>query len=358
MKSNLLLVGSFLAAAGANRSIGEELADRLSQEGYSVILTSERRSRLLRLFDMLATTWRRRNDYEVAYVEVYSGPAFLWAELVCLALKLIHKPYVLALHGGNLPAFAKRWPGRVRRLLESAHKVTAPSSYLRDALRRYQSDIALIPNPVEIDQYSFRLRSKPVPHLIWLRAFHALYNPQIAPLIVEKIRQSFPEIKLTMVGPDKGDHSLQATRDLIETLGLETSIEIIPGVPKAQVPDILSQSDIFINTTTVDNTPVSLIEAMACGLCIVSTNVGGLPYLVDHGREGLLLPPNDVDAMAVAIHRIMTEQGLAGSLSRNARSKAENFSWEKILPVWMDLFNNIQSHKNKVRSSRHESNIV
>ena len=83
-----------------------------------------------------------------------------------------------------------------------------------------------------------------------------------------------------------------------------------------------------------------------------------VPYLVNHGREGLLLPPNDVDAMVVAINRILTEQGLAGSLSQNARSKAENFSWEKILPVWMELFNNIQSHKNKVRSSRRESNVV
>jgi glycosyltransferase involved in cell wall biosynthesis len=343
MKAKLLLVGSFLAATGSNRSMGEELADQLSNAGYSVIITSERRSRLLRLFDMLATTWRRRKEYGMAYVEVYSGPAFLWAELVCLTLKLVHKPYVLALHGGNLPAFANRWPGRVRRLLHGAQKVTAPSSYLRDALRRFRSDISLIPNPVEIDQYSFRLRSRPDPHLIWLRAFHALYNPLMAPLIVEKIRQSFPEIKLTMVGPDKGDHSLQATRDLVETLGLETNIEIIPGVPKAQVPDILSQADIFMNTTTVDNTPVSVIEAMACGLCIVSTNVGGLPYLVNHGREGLLLPPNDVDAMAIAISRIMTEQGLAASLSQNARSRAENFSWEKILPVWMDLFNEIQS---------------
>lgn len=334
----LLFVGNFLSEKGNNPSAGEELAKRLQKQGYSVITTSNRRSRFFRFFDMLTTVWMRRADYEVAYVETYSGPAFLWAEYVCRILRLLCKPYVLALHGGNLPAFAQCSTSRVEQLLKAANKVTVPSSYLLEEMRFYRGDICLLPNPIELECYSFRPRLKPTPHFIWLRAFHALYNPQMAVRSTAILSSIFPEIHLTMIGPDKGDGTLQETQALIKELGLQCMVEIVPGVPKSKVPQYLGRADIFMNTTTVDNTPVSVLEAMACGLCIVSTNIGGLPYLLDDGFDALLVPPNDPEAIAAAVRRILTEPGLAERLSRNGRKKAESFDWSIILPQWEALF--------------------
>lgn len=79
------------------------------------------------------------------------------------------------------------------------------------------------------------------------------------------------------------------------------------------------------------------MEAMACGLCVVSTNVGGIPYLLEHETDALLVPPNDPEAMAAAVRRILTEPGLAKRLSRNARAKAKQFDWDAILPQWEEL---------------------
>lgn len=338
MKPSLLLVGNFLSAKGGSRSVGEELAERLAGVGYPLVTTSRIRSRFLRLADMLWTTFSRRRSYQAAYLEVYSGAAFLWAELVCLLLNFLHKPFLLSLHGGNLPAFARRWPGRVQRLLQSANKVIAPSRYLQEEMRFYWDDILLLPNLLEIKNYPFRLRTASKPCLVWLRAFHNIYHPQMAPRVIAALCESFPEITLTMLGPDKGDGALQETQAEIENLGLQTKIQIMPGIPKHQVPERLSQFDIFINTTTMDNTPVSVLEAMACGLCIVSTNIGGLPYLLDDGFDALLVPPNDPEAMAAAVRRILTEPGLAERLSRNGRKKAESFDWSVILPQWEALF--------------------
>ena len=100
----------------------------------------------------------------------------------------------------------------------------------------------------------------------------------------------------------------------------------------------MNQGDVFINTTNIDNTPVSLLEAMACGLCVVSTNVGGLPYLIEDGVDALLVPPDDSQAMAAAVRRILTEPGLAARLSSNARKKIERFDRSVILPQWEELF--------------------
>ncbi len=337
-KPGVLLVGNFLSSYIGTRSMGEELSLHLSKRGWRVIETSRQRQRFFRLVDMLASVISYRKKYQISYIEVYSGLAFFWAELVCLILTLLQKPYVLTLHGGNLPNFAGHWPERVKRLLKGAMVVTAPSRYLQEQMGSYCENIVLIPNPLDIEKYAFRLRSKPGLHLIWLRAFHKIYNPQMAPLVVASLHASYPEVTLTMIGPDKGDGSFQETQEIIEKLGLKNNIKIIPGVPKSQIPFYLEQADIFINTTNIDNTPVTVLEAMACGLCIVSTNVGGLPYLLDDGQDAVLVPPNDPKAMASAVKYIFTESGLIGRLSYNARKKAEQFDWLEILPQWEKTF--------------------
>src|SRR6185436_16069131 len=102
--------------------------------------------------------------------------------------------------------------------------------------------------------------------------------------------------RLTMIGPDKGDGSLQQTQRVAGERGVVNHISFVGGVPKREVPERLSHADIFLNTTNVDNTPVSVLEAMACGLCVVNTNVGGLPYLLEHEEDALLVPPADVAA--------------------------------------------------------------
>ncbi len=120
-------------------------------------------------------------------------------------------------------------------------------------------------------------------------------------------------------------------------LGVKDRLRIIKGVPKENVGEVLSEGDIFLNTTNVDNTPVSVMEAMVCGLCIVSTNVGGVPDLVDDGQNGLLVPPADSAAMAAGVLRILDDPTLAARLSGNARLKAELFDWSALLPQWEQL---------------------
>ncbi|GAG24764.1 unnamed protein product, partial [marine sediment metagenome] len=127
----------------------------------------------------------------------------------------------------------------------------------------------------------------------------------------------------------------------ITRLNVEDKITIFGPVPKLEVPIRLSQHDVFLNTTNVDNTPVSVIEAMALGMCVVSTDVGGIPYLLDDGHNALLVPPGDPEAMAAAVRRVLTEPGFAGTLSNNARTSARLYDWDLILPMWMKLLQNI-----------------
>lgn len=329
----LLLVGSHLSSSLGVRSVGEDLAAHLARAGWRVLVTSRKRSRYLRVLDILTTVWRERRRFDVAHVDVFSGAAFRWAEAVCRMLRAVHKPYVLTLRGGNLPAFASRAPERFRRLLQGATAVTAPSRYLEDAVRVIRADLRLLPNALQLDSYPFRLREHPRPRLVWLRAFHAIYNPEMAALVIARLATEAPHISLAMVGPDK-DGSLARTRRTARRLGVADRVTFVGAVPKPDVTRYLAAGDIFLNTTNVDNTPVSVLEALATGLCVVSTNVGGIPYLLEHERDALLVPARDDEAMAAAVRRLLAEPELAARLSRNARAKAERFDWRNILPQW------------------------
>ena len=333
-KPRLLMVGNFLSSSGGRRGVCEDLADRLRAAGWPVSTTSSRLGRLSRTSEMLWSVVSRRNRYDVAQVDVYSGAAFSWAAAVVVLLRALRKPFVLSLHGGNLPSFAGRWPRLVRTILRAATVVTAPSSYLVREMSRARRDIRLVPNALDLSRYPFLARSTPAPRLIWLRAFHAVYDPELAPAVLAHVLREIPEATLTMVGPDKGDGSLARTRATAKRLGVSSRLEILEGVPKQRVAEILNRADVFLNTTTVDNAPVSVTEAMACGLCIVSTNAGGIPDLIEDGEEGLLVPPGDAAAMAAAVVSILRDGSPAGRFSRNARRRAEGCGETAVLNEW------------------------
>lgn len=335
------MVGNYLPTDKWNKNIWQYLAERLAQNGWQVLTTSSIENQALRLLDMLWTILTKRRDYKLAQIDVFSGTAFIFAEACTWLLNKLHKPVVLTLHGGRLPEFSQQDPKRFQRLLSSARVVVTPSPFIQLSFSSFRPDIRLIPNPVNLNEAIFRIRAKPTPNLIWVRAFHSLYNPAIVPEMIEALEPEFPDIHLFMLGPDKGDGSLNHMLTLAKDLDVYDKIEVVGMVPHHGIPKWLDKADIFINTTNYDNAPRSVIEAMANGLCVVSTNVGGIPYIIDDGISGLLVPPKDPKQMAMAVRRVLNQPSLAGELSRNAREKAEHYSWNDIMPQWENLLTEI-----------------
>ena len=134
-----------------------------------------------------------------------------------------------------------------------------------------------------------------------------------------------------MIGRDK-DGSLGRVRALARDLGVADRLELPGPVPHGDVARWLANADVFLNTTNVDNTPVSVLEAQAAGLAVVSTNVGGLPYLLEDGADALLVAPDDAESMARAVLRVVSEPGLATALAARGREKAERFDWGRVCP--------------------------
>lgn len=337
----LLFIGNFLPSPKHNKNVWHFLVEHLQNTGWSVITTSNQEKQFPRLVDMLSTVWRERKNFQAAHIDVFSGKAFIYAWLTTWLLKILKKKIAVTLHGGGLPEFSRKYPFFFKKFLGIPDNVVTPSLFLQESFQHLRSDIKIIPNPIDLTESIFRQRDSIQPRIIWVRAFHSVYNPALAIKVLARVTKSFPETKLWMLGPDKGDHSLDNMLRLAESLGVTQSIEIVGHVSHAGIPTWLDKADIFLNTSNYDTAPRSLLEAMANGLCVVSTNVGGIPHLAENGVEAILVDPNDPESMTDAVVNILYSPDLASRLSRNARARAEKSDWSAVLPSWESLFSNL-----------------
>ncbi|MDX1435520.1 MAG: glycosyltransferase family 4 protein [Anaerolineales bacterium] len=328
---------------GANRGIspsqGEVLGGMLAGDGYPVRLTSTHAGRIPRLADTLFSLWRWRAKVDLVVVMVFSGPSFYMADLSSAMARFMNKPTVFWLHGGSLPEFGRENPARVRRVLSRGKAIVSPSHFLKQSFSELGFPIEVIPNLLAIEEYPFRLRKTAQPRILWMRAFHELYNPRLALDVFSQLQQEYPQATLTMAGQDKGQ--LEAVRQMAEFRGLQKLVRFPGFLDTSGKRREFSSHDIFLNTSVVDNQPVSLIEAAAFGLPIVSTSAGGIPHLLKNGETALLAQQPSAGDLCASLHKILSNPGLARKLSAGGRRLAVRFAWHNVKPLWDDLFDRV-----------------
>ncbi len=289
----------------------------------------------MRLFDMLWTTVRLRNKVDYILIDTYSTSNFWYAFGVSQLARVLKIKYIPMLRGGDLPGRLAKNPGLCNMIFNHAYKNIAPSGYLLEHFREQGiQNMTYIPNTLDIRNYTFKKREIIQPKLLWVRAFAAIYNPFMAVEIYREIKKQFPEASLCMVGPEK-DGMLAKTEGL--AMQYQLDVKFTGKLSKTDWIQLSESYNIFINTTHFDNTPVSVMEAMALGLPVVSTNVGGIPFLLEDGKTALLVEDGSAEAMIEAIKKIAENKILAEDLAQNAREKAESFDWQQVKLLWNEI---------------------
>ena len=305
----ILYIGNKLATKGNTLSTIESLGSNLREEGFAVKTASSQKNKGLRMLAMIKAVFNNRK----------------WAD-------------VPILHGGNLPSRLQKSKKQSRKLFGNAKTNVAPSNYLLEAFKKAgYTNLTYIPNTIEIENYPFLFRKNIKPKLLWVRSFSEIYNPMLAIYVLENLLSNgYNDAELCMIGPEKDD-SYKMCKSYAEKHNLP--INFTGSLPKTEWIEQSKKHDIFINTTNVDNTPVSVIEAMALGLPIVSTNVGGVPFLIKDKKDGLLVTPNDVKAFSKQIINLLNDSGKVELLTVNARKKVEQFDWNIVKQKWKTLLN-------------------
>lgn len=321
---------------GSVTTQGEFLSDLFSDAGYQVLSVSAAPNRYRRLWEIVRTIVRHRRDIDVQCLQVYGGPSFVVEDIASVLGRRFGHRIVMHVHGGAMPEFMSRHPVWTRRVLSRADAFVAPSPFLARAIKPYGFHAGVIPNLIQLADYPYRHRTNILPKLFWMRTFEPLYNPELALRTLARVRRVLPEATLVMAGQEKG-HGPEVRR-LAEDLGVACAVRFagfLDGARKAREGDA---ADLFLNTNRVDNMPVSVVEACAMGLPVVATAVGGVPDLLTHEETGLLVPDDDDEAMAAAVHRLLQEPALTGRISASARELAERCAWDKVRPMWESVW--------------------
>jgi glycosyltransferase involved in cell wall biosynthesis len=290
---------------------------------------------LARLIPYGVSLWRASGRSDVMHVLANSGWAWhLFAAPALWIGRLRGVPVVVNYRGGLADDFLAAAPTHVHRSLRRAALRVTPSDFLRRVFARHGLDAEVIPNIIDLERFGACLahpREGP-PHIVVARNLEPIYGLDTAIRALALLRQWHPQARLTLAGSGPQREELQA---LAASLGVGEAVSFPGRVDHADMPALYAQADVALNPSTVDNMPNSVLEAHASQLPLVSTNVGGVPDIVDDGISGLLVPPGDAAAMAQALRRVLDDTVLAASLVHAGRSKVQAYAWPQVRQQWL-----------------------
>ncbi len=335
MNKKILYIGNKLSQHGNTETSIETLGAFLEDEGYEMYYASSYKNKILRIVDMIFKTIKYSRKVDYVFIDVYSTQNFWYALLISQLCRLLKKKYISKLHGGNLPNRINKIFLLSKLIFKNSYKNVAPSAYLYKVFEKANfNNLVYIPNTFNIEKYFFKERTDLFPKLLWVRSFSSIYNPKMAIRVYSEVLKEFPKSQLCMVGPDK-ENMMEECKLYAKELGV--SVLFTGKLSKEEWIALSKEYTVFINTTHFDNTPISVVEAMALGLPVVSTNVGGIPFLLKSEENALLVEDDNSEQMVQAIKTIFLNEKLKKNMIVNARKMVETFDWDIVKDKWFEL---------------------
>lgn len=278
----------------------------------------------------------RRADVVHAFSASYTS--FLLAPLpAVIVARLLGKPVILNYHSGEAPDHLRR--SRVARFV-MRHLVDAnvvPSAFLRDVLFSFDIDADVVHNTIDLRRFAYRSRAPLAPRLLCTRNFEPMYNVPCLLRAFARIQSRHPDATLTLVGSGSQDAALRA-----DTAALRLrNVTFVGRVPPSDIPRYYAEADIYIQAPSIDNMPLSVLEAFASGLPVVSTNVGGVPSILRHRVDGLLVPDNADEEMAGQVLDLLGDPVLARGLAGSAHRTLSAFEWPVVREGWLRAYRGV-----------------
>ncbi len=249
-------------------------------------------------------------------------------------------PVIINHHGGAAAGFFRRSRRARERTRREAAALVVPSAFLEHELKALGMAPQVIPNILDISRFDYRPPQLRPPRLLSARNLTPLYAVDTVLRAFVLVHHEHPDARLRIAGSGPERDTLKA---LARTLGVSDAVEFLGNVPNEEMPRHHAWADILLNASTVDNMPMSLLEAQASGCCVVSTRAGGIPWMVQDGETALLVPVGDETAMAEAALRLIRDPKLAATMAQRARQSVERLAPERVVPPWLALYRELRA---------------
>ncbi len=279
---------------------------------------------------------RIARSHEVLHAFSASYWSYLLAPLPAIFIgRLFGRKTVLNYHSGEAGDHLANWKGAVPSMRRFATRIVVPSGYLVRVFADFGLTADAIANVVPVAHLPYRRRTSLRPHFLSNRNLESLYNVSCILKAFAAIQASYPDAQLTIAGDG---HQRAELETLARSLSLR-NVHFVGRIKPDAMGALYDAADMFLNSPNIDNMPLSIIEAFACGLPVVSTNAGGIPYVVTHNETGLLVACDDHEAMAVSAIQLLQEPTTALRLADAARAECEaRYTWPHVQREWEQLY--------------------
>ena len=321
----VLLICNYKPGVGGISGQVEILHRYLREEGHIAEMFSTKGSFLWRL-GLLCRLRKVAKDYDVLHIHCCSGWGFLPAVVGVIVGRKLGKRVVLTYHGGGGERFFARHTSLVRHYLLRTDANIVLSGFLGEVFDKHRLPYTIIPHILEFDDSHYHERKEIKPHFICTRAHEPLYNIPCLLRAFQKVLAELPEASLTLVGDGSQHDALIAMSD---DMGLK-NVTFTGRVDNSDIYKYLDEADILLSSPTIDNMPVSLLEAMNAGLLVISSNVGGVPYMVEDSKTGFLFTNDDSECLARIMIQAVNQSAMSLSIIASAKHAVNAYRWENI----------------------------
>ena len=340
----VLLVGPLPPPAGGMANQTQQLAELLRREWARVDVVAVNApyrpawaGRIkgvragFRLVPYLWSLWRACGRADLVHVMANSGWSWhLFAAPAVWIAWLRRTPVVVNYRGGAAGDFLRQAAPWVRSTMRRAGALVLPSDFLLEVFARYGMQGRIVSNVVDIDRFypiSLRPERGAAPHLVVARNLEAIYGNDVALHAFALLLEEYPAARLTLAGSGP---ETAALHELARSLGVAERVRFPGRLDRDQMAALYRDADLMINASRVDNTPNAILEALASGVPVVSTDVGGISYLVHHLDTAMLVQPDEPAAMAAAIKAVLTNQDLRNRLVSNGLTQVSRYRWQSV----------------------------
>lgn len=274
---------------------------------------------------------------KASVVHVFS--ASYWSFLLAptpamLIARMLGKRTVLHYHSGEAEDHLSRWGALVHWPLRLADEIVVPSSYLRKVFIKYGYSATVVNNIVQYERFSYRRRKALKPCILSMRNLERHYRIDLVIRAFSLVKKRYPDASLTICGYGSEEISLVALASSLDI----TDIKFVGRVEQEHVPELYDAADIMVNASEVDNQPVSILEAFAAGVPVVSTDVGDVREMLCNGLAGMIVPKDDPILLAMAIVDLVEKPDLASRLASRAHDSLYQYTWSSVRRQWIQIY--------------------
>ncbi len=297
---------------------------------------------VFRLVPFLVALWRTAGHVHVFHIMANSGWSWhLFAAPAVWVARSRGVPVVVNYRGGEAARFLQRTGPLVRFTMRQTRALVVPSGFLQAVFAQFGMQASIVPNIINLSRFHPRDPVRAfVPHVVVARNLEPLYDNLTAIRAFQLVRAHIPQARLTIAGSGPEEARL---RQFVSGQGLGQSVQFAGRLERDAMAELYRSADIVLNPSLADNMPNSVLEAWASGVPVVSTNVGGIPYLAHHGLTATLVPPSDPAAMAQACLVLLSDDLLWHQRAKAGLQEAQRYTWSWVRPVLSDVYRRVMA---------------